>query len=548
MENNKHIFLIKQPEGLVSTEEPKRIDIFEFCHSPYYWAPVDNWFPFPEEEIFRQAKNTISLPVSKFFNTNSVMLDNFMLTPKRCYNSDEIREHICRYLNYFERFYDQEHELLYFMYRIKFCIDVGMPSSIGGYTFYTLDNFMSDIKDYILSDSMYNKTWRMVQDNYELELNYKNKANEGLQYSDTHGKYFMEISIFMNMLIPLIMHFSYKNRFTTETINDLIFTIYNWLFDRYTNTDIADRRGLNRADMYSKLYETAITTMQSDYKRNGVLWEMSAIRGYSPTINANDAVNTVIMQVMPKYTFKGNVITYNITSIRNNIKYNISDISYEYDYVSVSSSKHDGEDNTSQLDKFESNLQKTDESLLIQNDYRAEEIMDQIEMIGGEVSYQEIQFYRNELTKNGQFFINRFQQNFINNMFFRYFGDTNSIKSINGDDYIKLIIIAKRLLISKYGMKLLPYIISSKITRISTRTSLCKKELMKVQQSDYYNDLLMKYSGSEKMFKQFCALVATTLSSGYKVIDFNDIELNGKDIYIESDILIDELIRFILLV
>ena len=38
-------------------------------------------------------------------------------------------------------------------------------------------------------------------------------------------------------------------------------------------------------------------------------------------------VNIVIMQVMPKYTFDGNVVIYNITSVRNNIKYNISDIS-----------------------------------------------------------------------------------------------------------------------------------------------------------------------------------------------------------------------------
>ena len=285
------------------------MDILEYCHQPNFWAPVDSWFPLLNEQIFKQTKNAIILPVSKFFGyDNSMVLDNFILTPKRCYNSDEVRKHICQYLNYFERFYDKEHELLFYMYRIKGLIDIGKESG-GYYGEYSLQDFMNDIKTYILSDNIYKKTWAMVEDNYNLELNYKNKSNEGLQYSDRHGKYLMEISIMQNILIPLIMHFVYKNKIVnTDTIHEIIFTIYNWLFDQYVNVDIMNKRGLQPADIYSKLYETAITTMESHYKTNRTLWDMSGIRGYSPIINANDAVNTVIMQVMTKYTFKGNVI------------------------------------------------------------------------------------------------------------------------------------------------------------------------------------------------------------------------------------------------
>ena len=34
------------------------------------------------------------------------------------------------------------------------------------------------------------------------------------------------------------------------------------------------KRGLQTADMYAKLYETAITTMESQYISNKVLWDM----------------------------------------------------------------------------------------------------------------------------------------------------------------------------------------------------------------------------------------------------------------------------------
>lgn len=522
------------------------MDIFEYCHHPDYWVPVDKWFPLVNECIFKQVKNAIILPVSEFYNlSESMVLNNFMLTPKRCYNSDEVRGHICQYLNYFERFYDKEHELLFYMYRIKILIDLGHVEN-EVVTPYTLDEFKRDIRIYILSESMYNKTWKMVEDNYSLELNYKNKQNEGLQYSDRHGKYLMEMSLIMNMLIPLIMHFVYKNRIqSTDKINDTIFEIYNWLFEQYTDVNIMTRRGLQPADMYSKLYETASTTMQSHYKTNKVLWAISEIRGYSPTINANDAVNTVIMQVMPKYTFEGNVITYNITSVRNNIKYNISEISYEFDYVSLSSSKRDGEDNTSQFDKFEAHLIKTDEGLLVQNDYRAEKTMTSIIAKYGPFDPKEIQFYKNELIKNGRPLINRFQQNLINNMFYSYFDDPVSINSINADQYVILMIAAKRILLSS-GMRLLPYIIASNILQISTRTTLCKKELVKIEQSENYNAIMKKYNGNEKIVKQILSLIATMLSSKFSIIDYYDKELNGMDIIIESDIIIDEMLRFII--
>ena len=86
------------------------MDIFEFCHDPSFWAEVDSWYPSNEDDIIvKQTRNALILPVSKFYGleNNSMVLDNFILTPKRCYNSMEVRRHMCRYLNYFEKFYVQ---------------------------------------------------------------------------------------------------------------------------------------------------------------------------------------------------------------------------------------------------------------------------------------------------------------------------------------------------------------------------------------------------------------------------------------------------------
>ena len=533
--------------AIINGKEAMCFGFEDFARDSEIIFRVDDWYPYPEDRLFTHCKNSIILPVSKFFGIEeSKVLDSFILTPKRCYNSDEIREHVCHYLNYFEKYFDKEHELLFYVFRMKQLMDTGYINEDGKSTPYTLENFYYDVKTYILSDSMYKKVWEMVEWNYCLDLNYKNKNNEGLQYNNNHGKYFMEISMFMNMLIPLIMHFIFRNKImNVEKMHEIIFTIYNWLFDTYVDFDKMAQRGLQPADMWAKLYETASTTMQSHYKSNPILWNISEIRGYSPTINANDSINTVIMQVMPKYTYNGNVVTYNISSVRNNIKYNISDISYEYDYSSLSSSKRDGEDNTSQFDKFEAHMIKVNEGLQICNDYMANMTMNSIIAKYGPFDQREIDHYRHSLIKNGQPLVNKFQHKLVNNMFYRFFGNTMSPLCINGDQYIILMIAAKRILLND-GMRLLPYIIASNVVQISTRTTLCKKELIKVEQSEYYNDICLKFNGDEKQIKAVLALIATMLSSRFNVIDYNDSSIDGMEIKMESDILIDEVLRFII--
>lgn len=514
-----------------------KINLFQFCKSDDFWTKIDNWIPVNQSDIiFKNVKNAIILPVSEFYGVEpSIAFDSFMVVnAKRCYNTDEVRDHICQYMNYFEKYYDKDHELLLYYYRIKQMIDFGVIDNQGNTYEYTREEFINDIRKYILSDSIYSKVGKMNEDNYSLDLCYKNRLNEALQYTNKHGKYFMEISVMMNMLIPIIMHYMYKKQITSE-IECFILTIYNFLFDRYTD-----------ADMYNKLYETTNTTILNDYKHNTTLWNMSAIRGMDPTINSLEAVNTTIIQVMPKYKYNSNIIMYNLTSIRNMIKFTVTDIGYEYDFISLSSSKRDGEDNTSQFDKFEAHLIKSDESLYLQNKFNSEKTMEIIEQKFGPFDDKEIDFYISELTKNGKTVINNFQRKLISNMFFKYFGDTISVNQINVRDYIKLMISAKRILTSS-GMIILPYVISSRVMRLVTRNSINKKETMKLESSEFYDAIKQKYR-NPKIEKQILGTIAIILSSDFEVIDYQDSEINGRKLITISDYIIDEILMYINLI
>ena len=172
--------------------------------------------------------------------------------------------------------------------------------------------------------------------------------------------------------------------------------------------------------------------------------------------------------------------------------------------------------------------------------------MKMIELMYGPFSDDEIDFYINKLSKDGTFTINSFQEDLVFNLFYKYFGDTISIKAINQRDYIKLIIAAKKLL-ELNGLIIMPYIISSKVKRLITRKSVNKKELSKLQSSPFYQLVLDKYK-NPKIENQILSMIAGILSSEFEIIDFYDDELDGRLVETNIDLLLEEVLMYVLLI
>ena len=172
--------------------------------------------------------------------------------------------------------------------------------------------------------------------------------------------------------------------------------------------------------------------------------------------------------------------------------------------------------------------------------------MEKIEQQWDPFNQDEIEFFKKELRNENGEIINGFQKQLIFNLFFKYFGDTASINAINVIDYIKLMLVARKMLKNNM-MVYLPYIISSKVEKVVARKTLNKKELFKMQQSQYYHLVEEKYK-NEKILKQVLSTIATIITSTFHIIDFYDKELNGQVIKIESDIIIEEALLYILLI
>ena len=510
-------------------EEDKYPIIFTNEKSTQF-IPVDDWVPDYTDYIFTTCKGYISVPIYEFMginnpNINRNEFNSFNLTSKRSYNNPNMRSHIIHYLNYFEKFYDTDNELVFFYGRTKYLIEQ-IPS-------YGKDELFIDIKKYILNGSLFVKMGFMNNDNYSLNLTYKNKKNPALQYSNKHGKILMKLSLIMNAIIPILCHFIYVRK-VSNTL-DFLYEIYDIIIHSYD------------VDIYNKLYETAYSNVEKNAKRNKVLWGMQDIRGINETIHSAQCVINIMVNIIPKYVYNSNLVHFNYKSVQKNTDFQVTDIEFEYSFVSLSSSKRD-EDNNSEFDKFESFLTRANEELYLQNKVACEDTMRLIELSYGPFSEEEIEFYKRRYSGiDGKVVINSFQKELVFNLFYKYFGDINCIKSINLNDYIKLIM-AGKIILESNGLCILPYILSSKVVRLATRKNINKKDLLKIKSSENYKLIEDKYD-DEKIKNQILMLIAQIISSDFEIVD-PDIEagLDGNKITVIPDILYEEIQIFINLI
>ena len=296
---------------------------------------VDNWIPDPhagDKLIFSSNfAGAIVAPVRDFYkytgDKNST-LDIFITQTKKCYNSDPMRQHICHYLNYFENFFDPDHEYFSMLCILKFTIDNGIVNpQTGTVAQYTKEHFIYDLNRMILSPSIVKKVEAMVDHNYSLDLNYKNINNPSLQYGDIHAKRLMECSILINLFIPLLTHFAYMQKMPGN-IDGFLLEAFDGILSMFQDVDIV-----------SKLYETAFTNISKSEQSNIGIWAKQDIRGRNVTTHSISSIENIILNIMPKYVFSENIVSMNYSSIINNTNFQIIDIEYEYSFIPLSSSK-----------------------------------------------------------------------------------------------------------------------------------------------------------------------------------------------------------------
>lgn len=106
-------------------------------------------------------------------------------------------------------------------------------------------------------------------------------------------------------------HFMYARKIDNTT--EFILSVYDVLIDQYD------------VDIYNKLYETAISNVLRTAKRNQAIWNMQDIRGINTSIHSLQSVQNVLINIMPKYRYDGNLVHLNYKSILRNTGFQVLD-------------------------------------------------------------------------------------------------------------------------------------------------------------------------------------------------------------------------------
>lgn len=170
--------------------------------------------------------------------------------------------------------------------------------------------------------------------------------------------------------------------------------------------------------------------------------------------------------------------------------------------------------------------------------------MDKINSLFGPFNQDDIDYYFKVFGTDE--YRDKLQKQLIFLTFYKYFGDTSSINSINQIDYFKLMLAAKKIYLNN-NMIMLPYILSGKVEKLVGRKSVNKKELLKVEASPLYQPVVDKYR-NDKILKIILGYIATIISSEFRIIDRENPSIDGQIIDIVPDIIAEEVLSMALLV
>lgn len=487
---------------------------------------VEDWIPSSKDNIVKYDGKVLVIPFDKYFNQSGDMLNIFVIKREAYTNELPV---ICKYINYFIKFYDTDDELLMGYLRMKFLIDTRKK------VFNKHKHFISMMYDTIMTKSVIEKIDKMVEDNYDINVESSNSKAvyaEELKYTNEHAKILLKISTGMKFLVPIIFH--YINSKKIEKEESILFKCYSNLFTIFGELE-------DGTNIYDKLYMTVLSRVKSNVNQNKGSWYQHEILGDDPVTYTDELLKErFICGVMFKYIFSKNIISLNSKVLDRQLIFFLKQ-KYTHDLREVSHIVDN--DGLSNIDKMEMSSAKLDESMVIMSSVNIKHSMKRIlKQMRCEISKEEIKYYKKHYK------INKFQSQLVLYFYAKYFGGFRDLHLLNETQYITLLILLKKRL-QVFGNIYLPQLLSGNIqSRLSTRTIQNNKFVSKVENSDLYQKLVDdKFSTVGEIGKPRLILnmMSILLNTTFTFVDYDNPELLGEKIEVNPDTLCDEFLTFL---
>lgn len=482
--------------------------------------------------VYKKDGKNVTVSFDKCFNVDNIDSLNTFLITKTAYSKN--LDSICRYSNIFFKEYDQDKEFLSALLVIKYQID---NKTIQ----YPVSSFLSDICEYLLSDSIIKKIFRMIDDYYCIDLSptdeVKNLDLHALQFMNEHGKAMMGLSIAYKLTIPIICHYYAINSEVMAEMNRIkklpALTIKNYLYQMFISFFPLFQ---GESELFNKLVVTVNSHLTATKNSEKILWARARNKKITPTIYADKLVEAVVVDLLPKSIFSKNLIFL----IQVAIPYQIRTILLakdKYDYSDISMSIKS--DELSGLEKMETNSARISDLDIIIASLNIDKTIKKIEKdYNIHPDKEEITYYKNKL---GNFLFS----DIVLQFFSKYFGGYYDLKSISRKNYIRLLIVFKHIM-SSMGFVYIHQIMTGNLSKLVKRRKISNKQLKKIEKSKRFMKLMEQYShGINPDNNPILRNIAMLINTPIEYCDYNQQNMEGELINADIEIVSDEYIRFL---
>lgn len=472
-------------------------------------------------------KNSLEINFSRYFNLDKEydFINTFNLSKKRAYcNKIEL---IVEYVNGLLKDYKYLDKFMFKYLYLKFAVDNGR------YTLEDEETFINDVYHLLFTKSFIAHIKKYTEEHYAMDIDSKEienlKYNKVLQFSDTHCKILHNISLSIKVIIPIILQFAYNN-FGRENPTDYLILSFERLFEIFS-PDV---------DMFAKLWESVYSRVVVTKNSDKTFWNYTEILGISVNSLTTDIVKKLMVDIIPKYVYDQNLVSLNHVIINNNIDYTFR-FNFPINLKQMNLTETD--EGITDFDKLTINTARIDEGAVSLNRVNISSTITKLKKkFNVEIDNDELNFYIKNLTRND------LQSSLVFLFFGKYFGSSNILRQANRIQYTTVLVLMKKVLEEK-NFKYIPQILSSKINVINEKSTLNKKILMDIIDSEEYNYIISNnYNHTNTNMIEgniIIKLIATFLNNKFIINEYLNKE-NGNEIKIEnSKIMADEVLRFI---
>lgn len=258
------------------------------------------WKGDPEDQIAMYDGKLFYIRFESLFDPKVACYDKFYIKKSSYEKQLDV---IVKYINFFMKFYDPEHEMALNYLKIKFAIDLEKLFDENN-----PEQLIDLIYEIFFTDSIIDKIKRLVDDNYlddieagEDSKRYAKKEKkhlESLEFTNQHIKILLRISFGMKCIAPIMLHYVFVNKIKLERDSDLIYNFYRRLFDIFTDPGIS---------MYNKLFIYVKAKVLESKSHNAAIFEQRDILGVDEY--------TVISQFLKKVLISENIVKYKFSEI-----------------------------------------------------------------------------------------------------------------------------------------------------------------------------------------------------------------------------------------